>query len=147
MIQGTLYICFNYHNWHGNMWVRLFDKLRRYHIFHWRDMAWNYTKPIHIMRQTHSCEECGIKTDPCEVSVVLGSFIPHKSRLSSYHSKCAVYSLTMKGGFKEETEQKNKANLRNWGLQLPSNPTQIGFISSIFQPVWPSNLMDDLEKQ
>ena len=29
----------------------------------------------------------------------------------------------------------------------PSNLTQIGFKSSIFQPVWPWNLMDDLEKQ
>ena len=29
---------------------------------------------------------------------------------------------------------------------LPSNLTQIGFKSSIFQPVWPWNLMDDLEK-
>ena len=29
----------------------------------------------------------------------------------------------------------------------PSNLTQIGFKSSIFQLVWPSNLMDDPEKQ
>ena len=29
----------------------------------------------------------------------------------------------------------------------PSNLTQIGFKSSIFQPVWPWNLMDDPEKQ
>ena len=29
----------------------------------------------------------------------------------------------------------------------PSNLTQIGFKSSIFQPVWPWNLIDDLEKQ
>ena len=29
----------------------------------------------------------------------------------------------------------------------PSNLTQIGFKSSIFQPVWPSSLTDDLEKQ
>ena len=29
----------------------------------------------------------------------------------------------------------------------PSNLTQIGFKSSICQPVWPWNLMDDLEKQ
>ena len=28
----------------------------------------------------------------------------------------------------------------------PSNLTQIGFKSSIFQPVWPSNLINDLEK-
>ena len=28
----------------------------------------------------------------------------------------------------------------------PSNLTQIGFESSIFQPVWPLNLMDDPEK-
>ena len=28
----------------------------------------------------------------------------------------------------------------------PSNLTQIGFKSSIFQPMWPWNLMDDLEK-
>ena len=28
----------------------------------------------------------------------------------------------------------------------PSNLTEIGFKSSIFQPVWPWNLMDDLEK-
>ena len=28
----------------------------------------------------------------------------------------------------------------------PSNITQIGFKSSIFQPVWPWNLMDDLDK-
>ena len=28
----------------------------------------------------------------------------------------------------------------------PSNLTQIGFESSIFQPVWPRNLMDDPEK-
>ena len=29
----------------------------------------------------------------------------------------------------------------------PSNLTQIGFKSLIFQPVWPWNLMDDPEKQ
>ena len=29
----------------------------------------------------------------------------------------------------------------------PSNLTQIGFKSSIFQPVWPWNLMNDLKKQ
>ena len=29
----------------------------------------------------------------------------------------------------------------------PNNLTQIGFKSSIFQPVWPWNLMDDLAKQ
>ena len=29
----------------------------------------------------------------------------------------------------------------------PSNLTQIGFKSSILQPVWPWNLMDDLTKQ
>ena len=29
----------------------------------------------------------------------------------------------------------------------PSNPTQTGFKSSIFQPVWPWNLIDDPEKQ
>ena len=29
----------------------------------------------------------------------------------------------------------------------PSNLTQIGFKSSIFQPVWPWNLMDDPKKQ
>ena len=29
----------------------------------------------------------------------------------------------------------------------PSNLTQIGFKSSIFQPTWPWNLMDDLKKQ
>ena len=29
----------------------------------------------------------------------------------------------------------------------PSNLTQIGFQSSIFQPVWPWNFMDDLKKQ
>ena len=29
----------------------------------------------------------------------------------------------------------------------PSNLAEIGFKSSIFQPVWPWNLMDDLEKQ
>ena len=29
----------------------------------------------------------------------------------------------------------------------PSNLTQIGFESSIFQPVWPSNLMDNPKKQ
>ena len=29
----------------------------------------------------------------------------------------------------------------------PSNLTQIGFKSSIFQPLWPWNLMDDPEKQ
>ena len=28
----------------------------------------------------------------------------------------------------------------------PSNLTQIGFKSSIFQPVWPWNLMDDQKK-
>ena len=28
----------------------------------------------------------------------------------------------------------------------PSNLTQTGFKSSIFQPVWPQNLMDDPEK-
>ena len=28
----------------------------------------------------------------------------------------------------------------------PSNLTQIGFETSIFQPVWPQNLMDDPEK-
>ena len=28
----------------------------------------------------------------------------------------------------------------------PSNLTQIGFESSIFQPMWPLNLMDDPEK-
>ena len=28
----------------------------------------------------------------------------------------------------------------------PSNLTQIGFESSIFQPVWPRNLMDDPKK-
>ena len=28
----------------------------------------------------------------------------------------------------------------------PSNLTEIGFESSIFQPVWPLNLMDDREK-
>ena len=28
----------------------------------------------------------------------------------------------------------------------PSNLTQIGFESSIFQPMWPRNLMDDPEK-
>ena len=28
----------------------------------------------------------------------------------------------------------------------PSNVTKIGFKSSIFQPMWPWNLMDDLEK-
>ena len=28
----------------------------------------------------------------------------------------------------------------------PSNFTQIGLVSSIFQPVWPWNLMDDLQK-
>ena len=28
----------------------------------------------------------------------------------------------------------------------PSNLTKIGFKSSIFQPVWPWHLMDDLEK-
>ena len=29
----------------------------------------------------------------------------------------------------------------------PSNITQIGFKSSIFQPVWPWNFMEDIEKQ
>ena len=29
----------------------------------------------------------------------------------------------------------------------PSNLTQIGFKSSIFQPLWPWNLMDDPKKQ
>ena len=29
----------------------------------------------------------------------------------------------------------------------PSNLTQIGFKSSIFQPIWPWNLMDDPKKQ
>ena len=29
----------------------------------------------------------------------------------------------------------------------PSNLTQIGFKSSIFQPVWPWNLMDDPKKK
>ena len=29
----------------------------------------------------------------------------------------------------------------------PGNLTQIGFKSSIFQPVWPCNLMDDPKKQ
>ena len=28
----------------------------------------------------------------------------------------------------------------------PSNLTQIGFESSIFQPVWPQSFMDDSEK-
>ena len=33
-----------------------------------------------------------------------------------------------------------------YSCDRPSNLTQIGFKSSIFQPMWPLNLMDDLKK-
>ena len=41
----------------------------------------------------------------------------------------------------------NKANLRNLSGYRPSDLTQIGFKSWIFQPMWAWNLTDDLENQ
>ena len=46
-------------------------------------------------------------------------------------------------------KQKNKQGKSEGfdSCDRPSNLTQIGFKSSIFQPVLPWNLMDDLEEQ
>ena len=44
----------------------------------------------------------------------------------------------------KETKQGKSEGFDN--CDQPSNLTQIGFKSSIFQPVWPWNLMDDLKK-
>ena len=47
--------------------------------------------------------------------------------------------------FSKQTEQGKSEGLDN--CDRPSNLTQIRFKSSIFQPGWPWNLTDDLQKQ
>ena len=74
-----------------------------------------------------------------------------KQGVKSYHY-IALISLVrhwyLDGmGIKIKLFSYNKAaNLRDL-LAATSDHTQIGFKSSIFQPVWPWNLMGDLEKQ
>ena len=43
-----------------------------------------------------------------------------------------------------DLEQGKSEGFDSW--DRPSNLTQIGFESSIFQPMWPLKLMDDPEK-
>ena len=55
--------------------------------------------------------------------------------------------VTLKTSFHQiwiTTEQANSEGFDS--CDWPCNLTQIGFKSSIFQPVWPRNLMDDLKK-
>ena len=49
-----------------------------------------------------------------------------------------------KSNIDQETQQGKSEGFDS--CDRPSNLTQIGFESSIFQPVWPWNLMDDPQK-
>ena len=58
---------------------------------------------------------------------------------SWWHMKCAQHAAHNP---KFEQGKSEGFDICDW----PSNLTQIGFESSIFQPLWPRNLMDDPEK-
>ena len=65
-----------------------------------------------------------------------------------YATSSLVHHFVAIGEFKLELQSGN-AQGKSEGFDScyrPSNLTEIGFQSSIFQPVWPRNLMDDPEK-
>ena len=61
---------------------------------------------------------------------------------NNFHFKDLLYQIYKTITYKEQGKSEGFHS-----CDRPSNLTQIGFKSSIFQPVWPWNLMDDTEKQ
>ena len=55
--------------------------------------------------------------------------------------------VVLKSTYPEKNEKKQGKSGGFDSRDQPSNLTQIGFKSSILQPVWLLNLMDGLEKQ
>ena len=61
--------------------------------------------------------------------------------------KWFMYNVYCYGnGYKYDLENKQGKSEGFDSCDRPSNLTQIGLNLSIFQPVWPWNLMDDLQK-
>ena len=59
---------------------------------------------------------------------------------------CGIHILILRCGNLCEAERKQGKSVGFDSCDRPNNLTQIGLKSSIFQPVFPWNLMDDLEK-
>ena len=69
---------------------------------------------------------------------------------TQFGSKSTIWQMTLKfdrwhWNLTDDIEQGKSEGFDS--CDRPSNLTQIGFKSSIFQPVWPWNLMDDPKKQ
>ena len=62
---------------------------------------------------------------------------------AKFGSISMIFCLMQPSNFADDLEQGKSEGFDS--SDQPSNLTQIGFKSSIFQPVWPWNLMDDLE--
>ena len=65
------------------------------------------------------------------------------SYLNSCQSSCFYHHIL----WRLATFSSNTITRQIWGIWWPSNLIQIGLKSSINQPVWPWNLINDLEKQ
>ena len=72
----------------------------------------------------------------------------------SIHQSKTTETVTLIAAYGPVSYPRNKASSIQQGksegfdsCDRPSNLTQTGFKSSIFQPVWPWNLMDDPKKQ
>ena len=66
---------------------------------------------------------------------------PCKLPINSFLSICSLHSIRQITCYILWNKQGKSEGFDSW--DRPSNLTQIGFESSIFQPVWPRNLMDD----
>ena len=118
-----------------------------YQACNYLSMLW--LKLNHVSKWGHWCRifalvNCIWETGPALVQIMAGCLFGTKP-LSK--SSWLIVNCTL-GNKLKWNSNKNKANLRDLitatGLVIF---TQIGFKSSIFQPVWPWNLVDDSKKQ
>ena len=82
--------------------------------------------------------------EPCDLEIWGMTLKNNTPPLLCYFKLCASF-LSHWWNLTDDLKQGKSEGFDS--CDRPSNLTQIGFKSSIFQPVWPWNLMDDPKKQ